>query len=197
MRRLTICLLMGVLGAGAAAAEVIDSKAARRALFSPGGAEVVINAAAGLAEADVRTLKVLVKTNRLKYYGAIAFSPDEGLLSEALQGAFDFHSTEAASVGALAACNAARKAGTAECMVAATITPKRWKPDRALQLSASATEVFKAFRKGRGPRALAISAQTGAYGVAKGEGAEALALTDCNAAAKIPDYEDCEIVIRD
>jgi hypothetical protein len=184
---------VGVLS-GAAGADPVDGNAARKMLFSPRTAEVDINQAAGLSETDKTTLAAMVRMNGLKYYGAIAFSPDEGLVSEALQGAFNFHGVGPAEVAALAACNKARKGGTAPCVIAATVLPKRWK-ERPLQLSQDATATFAVYRKGRGEKAIAISLSSGAYGMAKGDGSAAKAMSDCT--AKANGATDCIIVIAD
>ena len=176
-------IIIGALAlAGAVGAETIDGKTAKKALFAPVKAEVEILAAAGLPDDQAAALEMV--GGQQLYYGAIAISPDEGLMSEATVAAANYHDTDAASKVALAECNA-KKTGKADCVVAALIRPKGWK-DKGFQLSSDATAGFKADASG----ALAVSVSTGAWGI--GADADA-AIAAC--AAKNDQTKDCTAVI--
>lgn len=183
--------VLAVLLGGAAAAEVLDTAAARAQLFPTRGQATQLSSRLSPADqATIRALIPLMETQLrapVKYFGSIAFSPSEGLVSESLQGAFNHHSTEAADRAALAACDAAKSPGSAGCILAARILPRGYAP-RPLTLSHDATLAFeKTFRKRRGPKAFAISPGTGGWGL--GDSDEA-ALKACGAG-------DCTIVVRD
>ena len=169
--------------AGLAGAEVLNGKTAKAALFAPVKAEVEILADAGLPDDQAKALEMV--GGQQPYYGAIAISPDEGLMSEATVAAANYHDTEAASKVALAECNA-KKTGKAPCVVAALIRPKGWEA-RDLQLSSDATAGFKADYK---DGALAVSNSTGAWGVGADDAA---ALAAC--AALKDQTKDCVVVI--
>ncbi len=184
MRLLAISVvMMGV--AGAACAAPLDGKAAKKALFAPLKAEVEIMPAAGLPK-DQAAILQSVGAAQL-YYGAIAISPEKGLMFETTVAAANYHDVAAASVAALAGCNAA-KPGKKDCVVAAVIRPKGWK-DRGMSLSSDATAGFKADYQMAGS-ALAISAGSGAWGI----GADAAgAIAAC--VARNPEATDCTVVI--
>lgn len=177
-----LVFIVAVSLAGAAVAEPIDSKTAKKALFAPVKAEVEVLAAAGLPKDQAAALEIV--GGQQLYYGAIAISPDEGLMSEATVAAANYHDTDAASKAALAECNA-KKTGKTDCVVAALIRPKGWK-DKGFQLSSDATAGFKDDDAG----ALAVSPSTGAWGT----GADAdEAVKAC--AAKNDQTKDCIAVI--
>ena len=132
--------VMAVVLAGAAMADPVTAKQAKKALFAPVKAEVVIMPEANLPEDQAKTLEMAGATQA--YYGAIAMSPEDGLLTEATVLAANYHNTEAASVAALADCNAKKK-GKSDCVVVAIIRPKGWK-DRDFQLSSAAVEACAA-----------------------------------------------------
>lgn len=189
---LTACLAMvaTLTCAGLPAmAEGVTGKEARKALFPPVTAEVEILPAAGLPEAEAAAL-VLVGQGQ-PYYGAIAISPDEGLMSEATVAAANYHDTDAAQTAALADCNA-RKKGKADCIIAALIRPKGWS-DKGFALSSDATADFKGYA-GKGG-ALAVSRVTGSWGMAEGDGAAEAAVAACQ--ARNPKAEDCTTVVQD
>ncbi len=175
--------MLFMLGSGVAWAEPIDGKTAKKALFAPVTAEVEILDAAGLPKDQAAALEMVGAAQ--PYYGAIAISPDEGLMSEATVAAANYHDTEAAQRVALAECNA-KKTGPSDCVVAAVIRPKGWK-DKGFQLSSDATAGFKSdFAEG----ALAVSRITGAWGI--GADAEA-AIAAC--VVKNDLAGDCAVVI--
>lgn len=187
-------LLLAVVGFGtmAAQADPITGKAARTLLFAPEGAEVEVLPQAGLTEKDAALLRTVGATQ--PYYGAIAVSPDEDLMVDATVAAANYHDTEAALVAALAQCETKRK-GAAPCVVVALIRPKGWEP-RGVQLSAAATLGFATDYKGKRGKALAISASTGGWGIATGDGAAAEAVAAC-AAKATPSASDCAVVVAD
>lgn len=177
-------------------AEVIDTKSARKQLFSTKGQSTQL--ADALTDADramiVALIPLMAQQTRspVKYYAAIAYSPDEGLVSDALQGAFNFHTSEAADAAAIAACNKTRKKGSKRCQLAARIVPKKYKP-RDLTLSYDATQAFaRVFRREKVPKSFATSGSSGAWGIGKSD-AEAIESCERDAAGA----GDCRIVIRD
>lgn len=180
-----LAVILATLFATPALAEPVTGKAARKALFSLKGASVQMRADSGLSEQD-QTVLAGVGAQQ-PYYGAIAISPDEGLLSEATVAAANYHDTAAAEAAALADCNA-KKTGSAPCVIAALILPESHEP-RPLQLSVDATAALRKDYPAKNG-ALAISAQTGAWGI--GVGTEA-ALAACSGKGAT----DCAVVVQD
>lgn len=179
-------LMLVLCCAGVASAEPVTAKVAKKALFAPGKVEVEVQAAAGLPDEQAKALQIGLASQA--YYGAVAMSPDDGLMSDVTVLAANYHDTEAASAAALAECNAKKK-GKAECVVAALVLPKGWK-DKGFQLSSDATEGFKKdFKPGN---VMAISLATGAWAI--GADPEA-AIKGC--AAKNDKATDCAVAIAD
>lgn len=177
------------------------SAEAERLLFDVRGVAVAVSPE--LSAQDQATVRELVRQSErtatpFRYYASIAYSPDEGLLTEALQGAMNFHSPERADAAAIAACNAARKPGTRPCTIAGRVLPRGWEP-RPLQLSFDATNAFeRVYRRAASPKALAASPTGGAWGLGRGGDAAAAALADCNrqaGAAGAP--ADCRVVLSE
>ena len=129
MRGLVAAVVLG-LGAGQAGAQV-GGNAAAADLFAPDRAAIVFADGVRLSRADRRALEGVVVA--AKFYGAIAFAPDRGLMSEATAAAQNYHSTEAADAAALAECRA--KSGGAACVVAARLVPEGYAP-RGTQMPA-------------------------------------------------------------
>lgn len=153
-----------VLAAVPAAAQAIPDQAeAKRQLFATRGAVVAVQAHAFLSDADIATLGALPEVAQLKYYGAMAAHPTEGLQAERTRGAFNFHSVESARAAALAGCGAG-------CVIVADILPRRYEPGRALTLNQDASRAVdgRDFRRAGGNAALAISPSTGAWGLGDG-----------------------------
>ena len=190
MRNKIVMAMLGVLAmAGAAQAEALTGKVAKRGLVQAGAVAVEVLPLAFLSEADRAILEQVGQMQ--PWYTAIAMSPDEGLAVEATVAAANFHDTDAASSVALAECEAKRK-GAAPCAVVALVRPEGWAPG-GFQLSSAATEGFRTdYLKARGPRALAVSAFTGQWAI--GAGADA-ALVLC--AAKPGNPADCAVVVQD
>lgn len=162
---------------------VVTGDAAAGGLYEPQAAEVEMTD--GLLPKDQSKVLKMVARDQL-YYAAIAISPDEGLMSEATVAAANYHSVEAASVAALAECNA-KKTGAALCAIAAIVRPEGWQAG-SVQLSSDATA---GFRSAYDAGAMAISAATGSWGIGADEAAAVAACTDRN-----PDATDCAVVIK-
>ena len=177
---------LAVLAATAAVAEPISGRDAAKALFAPQGAQVIIVKAAGLPAGEAKALKTVLAQQ--PYYAAAAFSPEDGLLTEATAMVGNYHSAEAAAAVALALCNQNRK-GATPCVLAATTQPKGWK-QRALSLSSEGTNGFKTLYPATGG-AMAVSLATGAWAIM---GDAKAALAGCKAATQKP--KDCAIVIE-
>ncbi|WP_145953376.1 5-aminolevulic acid synthase [Oceaniglobus indicus] len=191
----TAALAVGVLASGGATAQGISTEAeARAALFPAKGVRVVVFNLPGLSD----TVKAAIgeQFRGQKYYGAFAVSLTGSKIAGA-QASANHHSIGAAEQAALAACNASRTAGAAECRIAAHILPPGYEA-RALTLSADATAGFNNSYVGAGsPKALAISPSTGEWSIAKGQGAGAAATTSCSGAARSQGASDCRVVVGD
>ena len=187
--------MLGVALAGfatVAAAQVPTGDAVQPMLFAGGGAVVEVLPQPFLSQEQVAILAQVGAAQ--PYYGAIAVSPDEGLMVEATVAAANHHSTDAAQTAALAGCDAKRK-GAAPCMIVALIRPENWTA-QPFQLSAGATAGFlDDYMKIRRDKAFAVSPQTGLWGIGKGRDAAAKAVADC--AAKGQNVTDCAVVVAD
>lgn len=190
MKRIKVYVSVAVLGlAQAAFAQVLDGKAAKKALFAADDVGVQVMKQTFLVDNQAQILASVA--TQQPYYGAIAVSPTDGLMSEATLAAANYHTVEAASVAALAGCDAARK-GDVPCVIVALIRPKGWEA-RPLQLSADATAAFRKDYANKG--ALAVSASTGAWAMAKGADAANAAVAACT--AKLTGQNDCSVIISD
>ena len=174
----------------AALAQPMTGKAVAPLLFAATGAEVELLPAPFLPPDQAELLKTVGVSQ--PYYGAIAVSPDEGIMVEATVAAANHHSTEAASVAALAACEARRK-GATPCAVVALIRPAGWK-EQPFQLSSGATADFADYARIRRDKAFAVSPSTGAWGMAKGRDAAARAVADCAGKEVAP--ADCVLILQ-
>lgn len=191
MKRIKVYVSVAVLGlAQAAFAQVLDGKAAKKALFAADEVGVQVMKQSFLVDNQAQILASVA--TQQPYYGAIAVSPTDGLMSEATLAAANYHTVEAASVAALAGCDAARK-GDVPCVIVALIRPKGWEA-RPLQLSADATAAFRKDYANKGG-ALAVSASTGAWAMAKGADAANAAVAACT--AKLTGQNDCSVIISD
>lgn len=197
-----LMMLAALLAAsGSATAQTVDEDAAARQLFSPRGIQLAVSQS--LSEFERAVVGEMVKEadrtgQTFRYYGSIAYSPSEGLQSESLQGAFNFHSTAAADHAAVDACDAARPSGSQACQVAAQILPRGFEPGR-VQLSYDATNAFRStYKRVRGEKAFAVSERTGAWRMAEGSSAAATAIALCNDdAAAMGGPADCTTPIAD
>ena len=178
--------------AGAAVAQVPTGDAVQPLLFPETGAVVEMRPQSFLSTEQAAILAQVGAAQ--PYYGAIAVSPDEGLMVEATVAAANHHSTGAAERAALAGCDAKRK-GASPCVIVALIRPQGWS-ERPFQLSSGATAGFRdSFLKVRRDRAFAVSPATGLWGVGKGRNAGEKAVADC--AAKGRGVTDCAVVVAD
>lgn len=178
--------------AGAAVAQVPTGDAVQALLFPETGAVVEMRPQSFLSTEQAAILAQVGAAQ--PYYGAIAVSPDEGLMVEATVAAANHHSTGAAERAALAGCDAKRK-GASHCVIVALIRPQGWS-ERPFQLSSGATAGFRdSFLKVRRDRAFAVSPATGLWGVGKGRNAREKAVADC--AAKGRGVTDCAVVVAD
>lgn len=173
-------------------AQTVTGKEAGKALFAPVKAEVEILPAANLPKDQAAALKMVGAGQ--PYYGAIAISPKDGLMSEATVAAANYHSTDAASAAALAECDAKRK-GKEPCVVAALIRPKGWK-DKGVQLSSDATAGFRKSYDAAAGTALAISPLTGGWGIGAGAKDAIDACIARTPKAKASKASDCKVLIE-
>lgn len=177
--------------AAPAAAEPVAGDAAQAMLFAPDRTEVVAYTVEGLNDDELALLTQIAAAQN--YYAAVAFAPADGILAEPTVMAANFHDIEAARAAALRQCDDRRQGGPA-CAIAFEVRPQGWEP-RALQLSADATAAVAAdFARASRPRAFAVSAATGQWGVGTGPEAGARALEQCRA---VPGADDCRVVIAD
>ncbi|WP_425050241.1 5-aminolevulic acid synthase [Psychromarinibacter sp. S121] len=193
MRSTALAILAAAALPAAAAAQPIGGDAAEEMLFSADAARVAINPRAGLSPEEDQTLRLLVESNGFTYYGAIAFAPGDGIMSESLQGAFNYHDVETASRTALLACEAMRSPDAGACILALQLFPSGYAP-RAFQLSQDATRAFAKMRAAGEETAFAISATTGAFGVGTGQAADLKALSACQDTVGA---DDCAVVVSD
>lgn len=200
MRQTLIAMALVTAGTAAAAQPVGQMQAERQLPPTRGLALALSNQ---LSEQERAVVRAMVREadrtqQSFRYHGSIAYSPSEGLTSESLQGAFNFHSVQAADRAALAACNAARKRGSARCQVAAQVLPQGYRPGGP-QLSYDATAAFRStYRSIPGEKALAVSERTGAWRIARGGNAAAAAVAACNQVARDRGGRaDCVAVVAD
>ncbi|KAJ54455.1 hypothetical protein ACMU_17250 [Actibacterium mucosum KCTC 23349] len=188
---LGVMAAMAALG-GAATADPVTGKEARKLVFSPKGAEVEVLDVEFLTDQDRAILQQVGQQQ--SYYAAIAASPSEGLMSNSLIAAAKYHDVDTAAAKAIEGCNERRNDGSDSCVVVAYVRPKAWEA-RDLQLSVDATNgLRKEYRKGKGPKALAIAPSTGEWAIAKGDDATEAALADCAAGSGAT---DCAVVVAD
>lgn len=192
-------LFAAALAAAPASAQPVSEAGARDLLFGTRGEAIALSQA--LSEQEKAILREVIRLTGeqmrqpLRYYASIAYSPDEGLVSEALQSSSNHHGVAAADRAALAACNAARAEGTQPCQIGARVLPRGYE-SRPIELSLGATTAFdETYRGIRGEKALAVSVGTGQFAIARGPGAEEQAVARCNAAAG--GANDCRVVVSD
>ncbi|MGB3279847.1 MAG: 5-aminolevulic acid synthase [Pseudorhodobacter sp.] len=171
-------------------AEPVSGKDALKQVFSPKGAEVEMLPLDGLSAENAALLQQVAQD--YAYYAAVAIAPEEELLkSEATVLVANHHSVEAATQAALAGCNKARTSAK-ECAIVAVVRPKEWAP-RDLQLSIEATIALEKDYGKSGERAMATSAETGFFALAKGAGAQDAAVKACTDKGA----KDCVVVVAD
>ncbi len=174
------------------AAQTLTEREAHQQVASPRGTKVIL-ADLGVSDKDLLS-QLEAQARKFPYYGAFVTSPGDPAQNQSALGIGNFHSPEDAVRVALGLCEARRTSG-APCIVVAQTVPRSYKPG-VLTLSAEATESLRgAFRRLDSPKAFAISAETGHYGFARGDGTRALA--DCNAGATKSGETDCRLVVVD
>ena len=174
-----------------AAADPLDARSARAQLYAADRVEVLRYDVTGLSEQEVSVLTTVAQAQ--KYYAAIAFAPDAGIMAEPTVLAANYHSPQAAREAAFSGCNARREGGR-PCQLAMEVRPEGWE-ERDLMLSADATTAFDSdYRRARGTRAFAVSLASGQWGIGRGNDAAADAITACQADTEV---SDCAVVIAD
>lgn len=200
----TLALIAGLVAGGIAQAAPLDGRGARDLLFSPKGLVFQPIAPQGLAPAELAKIEAQQddwgKAIRMKafelagysYYGAAAAPVGVELKLEMLTVVHGLHSPAAAQQAALTQCATQNET---DCTLFGLFLPKKYK-DQPFSLSANATAGYDDnFRKGQGPRYLAISPSTQAFAIVKGPGGGPLALETCN--KNTAGAEDCEIAVAD
>lgn len=191
MSRLIAPLLAALLPLPALA-DPLDAGTAHDLLFASDEVEVLRFDMASLSEQEITVLTTVAMSQ--KYYAAIGFAPDAGIMAEPTVMAANHHSPEAARTAALDACNERRGDAGADCVIALEVRPAGWE-ERALMLSADATTAFNdQYRREGGARAFAVSPSTGQWGIALGEAAAEGAITACAGDSAV---SDCVVVIAD
>lgn len=191
MRFIASAAVLALVGTSGVA-EPITGKEARAALFRPGPVEIEVLELPFLTDQDRVILGQIALEQR--YYGAVAFGPDDGLLSDSLMGAFNYHDVATARTAALAGCEAQRT-GATPCTVVAEVRPRGWEAGRAVSLSGDATDAFRSgYRRAGSPKAMAISPSTGQFAVSLEPGAAEAARAACDLAAQA---NDCRVVLAD
>lgn len=203
MRHLIFTLATSLIVATQGMAEPITYKEARKVLPKANGKVTLVTFEDRLSENDIAALaSAKLKPSdvfkgigaSLSGYGAVAISPDEGVLVEWLSGVSQHHSIEAARSAAIAYCNEKKKRASAACVTLVEVLPKGAKAGAVLTLSDKANAALrKDYRKLKEPRAFAISPSTGDFGMDRGDGGRAL--DACGAATN--KAKDCIIVVAD
>lgn len=174
-----------------AAADPVDARAAAGQLYAADAVEVVRHDMPGLSAQETAALMSVAQTQR--YYAAVAFAPDAGIMAEPTVLAANYHSPEAARAAALDGCNGRRQGGRA-CALALEVRPQGWQA-RALMLSADATQGFvDQYRAATGSRAFAASGSSGQWGIGQGRNAATEAIAACRGDSAV---SDCAVVIAD
>lgn len=200
MRRimgLAVCAAMAV--PGAAAAQAVGGKEARKALFDLRGRSVETAPLPGLDDdlQDLLRQALQASAADVRYYGAVAMAPGAALDAEATALAENFHDSESAQAAALENCNARRPSTSEPCVIVALTLPRNYEP-RPVELSVDATEAYrKEYRRAKAPKSLAISPATGRWSIAVGPGAAEAAVEACNRQAAAAGAQDCRAAIVD
>lgn len=183
--------LAAALAAPAAEAQALSGDAARQMLYRPDRAEVAIYPNPALDEQGRTILTQILRDQ--KYYAAVAMAPDEGIMSEALVAAANYHDVGTARTAALEQCNA-RRSGGRSCVIVMELRPAGWQA-RDLQMNVDATEAFnETYMRAQGSRAMAVSQSSGQWGIGTGRDAPAGAVAACEAMGPAT---DCRVVVAD
>lgn len=175
-----------------AGAQTLSERQARDQVAAPRGTDVRVADLPWITN-EVRQ-QIERELGNYPYYAALVMSPGDPGATPAGGAIVNFHSPEAATRAALAACNAQRTSGP-DCVVVAQVLPRRYQGGR-LTLSRAATDALRGdFGRLDSPKALAISPATGAFSFARGDGTRALA--SCNAKAAEQGAQDCRIAVAE
>lgn len=194
--RVLILGFVAVAWAGISAAEPVSGRVAASQLVETSGIGLQLSRSLSEKEgAIIKTLVPLIEQQmgtKAKFFGTLAYAPEEGLVSDALQGAFNHHSVAAADAAALAACGAAKKSQNLPCQIAARILPPGYERG-GLSLSHDATQAFfRTYLLAPGAKYFAASRVSGAWAFGPSErGALAACMRDTRNA------NDCEIIVKD
>ncbi len=186
--------LAALLSTGAAWAQDIATGREAATMLYGDATEGLIVGSPALSQPLLDAIRT--EAGRQKYYGAMAWSPSEGIAARSAVMVANYHDLVAAETVALRACNDNRARGAAPCEVIAQIRPAGYVP-RDVQLNADATRGFRIYRRGGGEKALAISRATGEWQFEKGPDAAARALAGCNRLAARKGARDCQILVQD
>ncbi len=160
----------------------------RKLLFATRGAIGQATQDSNLTEKDIEILQQVAETQ--KYYGAIAFSPDEGIFSNATVAAANYHDIETARKVALVECDTKRTTSTQMCEIIMDILPRNYQPGRAIQLNMDASRaVTEECRRKTNIIFLAISKETGHWGLSDNQ-QDSIVICENNKA------QDCEILFQ-
>jgi hypothetical protein len=203
MKPLVLIATVGMFVATQGVAEPVTFKEARKILPKANARVTLVTFEDRLSEKDIATLaSANLKPDdvfkgigaSLSSYGAVAISPDEGVLVEWLSGVSQHHSIEAARAAAIAYCNSKKKKASADCVTLVEVSPRGAKDRAAFSLSEKANAALRSdYRKLDEPRAFAISPSTGDFGMERGDGTRAVAA--CASAAN--QASDCVVVVKD
>jgi len=178
-RNIAAGVVAAMLALPAAAQDLPNLREARNLIFAEDGAiewEVIPHDS--LSPTDLATLDQINRIQPQAYYAAMAIDPAAGIASERTSLAANYHDEENARAAALAACGEG-------CAVVMVIRPEGWEGGRALQLSAEASAALNDDYRAlaRRARAMAISPQTGQWGIGDSRAAAVAACgaPDCTA----------------
>lgn len=191
---------LAALGALPAAAQQIEAGKAMAMLFASNGMMFFAPELRGLDAEATEKVKALqdgmpdkmqvFEAGGFGYYGAMAVPTGVALTPESLVVVAGLHNAGAAQIAVKDEC---RRLHGAECAVVGVMLPTKYEA-RDFTLSAAATAGVEAeFAAGQGPQYLATSVTTAGFAIAKGTGADKIALERCNEATG--GRNDCVIAL--
>lgn len=183
-----------------AGAQQMEAEAAKAMLFASKGMMFFAPELRGLDAEAAEKVKALqagmpdklevFEAGGYGYYGAMAVPTGTALTPESLVVVAGLHNAGAAQIAVKDEC---KRVHGGECTVVGVMLPNKYEA-RAFTLSAAATAGVEAeFGAGAGPKYLATSVTTAGFAIAKGAGADEIALERCNAASG--GRNDCVIAL--
>lgn len=180
---------LAALAAAPAAAQQMEADKARAMLFPAQGMMFFAPELRGLDAEAAEKVKALqdgmpdkmqvFEAGGYGYYGAMAVPTGVALTPESLVVVAGLHNAGAAQIAVKEEC---RRVHGAECTVVGVMLPRKYEA-RDFTLSAAATAgVAAEFGDGQGPKYLATSVTTAGFAIARGTGADKVALERCNGA---------------